>query len=78
MPMIIKPGVTAAGFRTAVKDYTEYAVVEELAARVLSRFGITTMLCQPGLRPSVDYRLQKIVVSRKRVANQRVSESVSL
>jgi hypothetical protein len=32
MPMIIKPGVTAAGFRTAVKDYTEYAVVEELAA----------------------------------------------
>jgi hypothetical protein len=32
MPLIIKPGVTAAGFRTAVKDYTEYAVVEELAA----------------------------------------------
>lgn len=30
--MIIKPGVTAAGFRTAVRDYTEHAVVEELAA----------------------------------------------
>ena len=30
--MIIKPGVTASGFRTAVKDYTEHTVVEELAA----------------------------------------------
>jgi len=30
--MIIKPGVTADGFRTALKDYTEDAVVEELAA----------------------------------------------
>lgn len=32
MNMIIKPGVTASGFRTAVRDYTEYTVVEELAA----------------------------------------------
>lgn len=32
MNMIIKPGVTASGFRTAVRDYTEHTVVEELAA----------------------------------------------
>jgi signal transduction histidine kinase len=30
--MIIKPGVTAEGYRIAVKDYTEPTVVEELAA----------------------------------------------
>jgi HSP90 family molecular chaperone len=30
--MLIKPGITADGFRTAVRDYTEPTVVEELAA----------------------------------------------
>ncbi len=30
--MLIKPGITADGFRTAVRDYTEPVVVEELAA----------------------------------------------
>src|SRR5438128_1728834 len=30
--MTIKPGISAAGFRTAVRDYTEPTVVEELAA----------------------------------------------
>ncbi len=30
--MLIKPGITADGFRTAVRDYTESIVVEELAA----------------------------------------------
>jgi HSP90 family molecular chaperone len=30
--MIIRPGVTASGFRTALRDYTEPTVVEELAA----------------------------------------------
>lgn len=29
---IIKPAITAKGFRTAVKDYTEESVIEELAA----------------------------------------------
>ena len=30
--MQIKPGITADGFRTAVRDYTEPTVVEELGA----------------------------------------------
>ena len=30
--MLVKPGITADGFRVAVRDYTEYTVVEELAA----------------------------------------------
>src|SRR6266446_1765796 len=30
--MLIKPGITSDGFRTAVRDYTEPTVVEELAA----------------------------------------------
>jgi hypothetical protein len=30
--MLIRPGITADGFRTAVRDYTEPTVVEELAA----------------------------------------------
>lgn len=32
MGLLAKPSITAAGFRTAVRDYTEPSVVEELAA----------------------------------------------
>jgi len=30
--MLVKPGISADGFRVAVRDYTEFTVVEELAA----------------------------------------------
>lgn len=32
MPMFVKAGIDASGYRTAVRDYTEPSVVEELAA----------------------------------------------
>lgn len=42
--MQIKPGITADGFRTAVRDYTEYTVVEELAANCYDADATTTVV----------------------------------
>ena len=42
--MIIKPGVTSEGFRTAVRDYTEPSVVEELAAKSYDADACTVLV----------------------------------
>jgi hypothetical protein len=42
--MIIKPGITSEGFRTAVRDYTELTVVEELAANSYDADACTVLV----------------------------------
>lgn len=42
--MIIKPGITSEGFRTAVRDYTEPTVVEELAANSYDADACTVLV----------------------------------
>lgn len=42
--MLIKPGITAEGFRTAVRDYTEPTVVEELCANSYDADASTVLI----------------------------------
>jgi len=40
----VKPKITAKGFRTAVRDYTEAIVVEELAANSYDADATTVLI----------------------------------
>lgn len=48
--VLIKPGITADGFKTAVRDYTETSVVEELAANSYDADATTVLVLLDGDR----------------------------